>query len=114
MNGNGFVGHLTDPPCKMRLAEMFYDSNCPRCCMIKKVVLLRRKRQELGCSEEEETAAQTISDQLVAKYGLTRGEVYDRLYTPPPTVQEFKETVVWAVRKQKAKGGPRRTLSELG
>ena len=99
MNGNGFIGHLLD--CTCRLSEMVYDPRCPRCAQIKKVIHLRRKTIEAGCPESEADAAQAISDQLVSKYGLTRGEIYDRAYAPPPTKIQHEENVVWAVRKKK-------------
>ncbi len=102
MNANGFLGHKLD--CHTQLARMVFDVSCPRCAQIKKVVALRRKTTENGASEEEETAAQMISDALVTKYGLTRGEVYDRLYTPPPTLEVYKADIVWAERKKKKRG----------
>src|ERR1039458_171368 len=103
MNGNGYTGHNLDG--HTRLARMTFDPTCPRCVQIKKVVALRRKTTENGASEDEETSAQTISDALVAKYGLTRGEVYDRLYAPPPTLETYKADVVWAERKKKKQIG---------
>lgn len=106
--GNGFVGHLLD--CRSALSAMQYDPHCVRCSAIKKVVMLRRKTQSNGCPEDEESAAQTSSDALVAKYGLTRGEVYDRLYVTRqveiPTQKEYKEDVVWATRKTRRPGRP--------
>lgn len=112
MNSNGFKGHstpITPGFCKMQLAVGVYDPDCERCCGIRKVINLRRRTVENGASEQEEEQAQKLSDVLVAKYGLTRGEVYDRLYapraTPPPTMQEFKEDIVWAVRKTRSRSG---------
>src|SRR5208282_2774022 len=99
MTTNGFVGHLLD--CRSALARMEYDPRCVRCSQIKKVIHLRRKTTGAGCLEGEVDAAQAISDALVAKYNLTRGEVYDRAYAPPPTKQVYEENVVWATRKKR-------------
>ena len=93
---------------------MVFDQRCARCSAIKKVIYLRRKTVENGCHEDESNAAQTISDALVAKYGLTRGEVYDRTYAPPPTLQTYKEDVVWSTRKSKSKRGPIIDLDDVG
>ena len=112
MNSNGFKRHGTPASpdfCHMRLAEGVYDPDCERCCGIRKVINLRRRVVENGASEQEQEQAQKLSDILVAKYGLTRGEVYDRLYAPrraaAPTLQEFKEDIVWSTRKTRSRSG---------
>jgi hypothetical protein len=115
-HSNGFVGHNLD--CHSTLALMTYDTSCPRCAAIKKVVHLRRKTVEAGCPEGEADAAQAISDSLVAKYGLTRGEVYDRLYAPPPTLATYVEEKTWVVRRERIKRTSKQErvagLEELG
>lgn len=112
MNGNGFIGHNLD--CASALAQMVYDPKCPRCAQIKKVIHLRRKTVESGCPEGEVDAAQTISDSLVTKYGLTRGEIYDRAYAKPPTKIEHEEAVVWAVRKKGRRRDDYSDITEIG
>lgn len=112
MNGNGYGGHNLD--CTSALALMLYDPKCARCGQIKKVIFLRRKTIAAGCPESEVEAAQTISDALVTKYGLTRGEIYDRAYAPPPTKIEHEANVVWAVRKKKTHRDDYSDIEEIG
>lgn len=109
---NGFIGHNLD--CTSALAQMVYDPKCPRCGQIKKVIYLRRKTIESGCLEGEVDAAQAISDALVAKYGLTRGEIYDRAYAPPPTKLQHEENIIWAVRKKRKFRDDYSDVEEIG
>ncbi len=103
--------HAAD--CRARFATMDFDSACARCKWIDRVVHLRRKLVSLGASQDEEDSALALADALIAKYKLTRGEVFDRLFAAPavvaqaaPTREEFNEpTVRRAQHKMSSTGG---------
>jgi len=82
--------HSINPKCTSAPAIGDFDKRCPKCKQIWRVVLLRRKSVALGASEQEQEAAYAVADSIIDKYGLRRGEVFDRLY-PPPTKEQFAE-----------------------
>lgn len=89
MNGNGNgpeqdgLRHRTPEQggqCMSNFGAMNYDDTCLRCSKIKIVIYLRRKSPDNGCSEAESTAAMALADRLIAKFQLTRGDIFDREY----------------------------------
>lgn len=89
-NGNGAMNdglHHKQPPednselgCQTNMGAMNYDDSCLRCSKIKIVIYLRRKSPGNGCSEAESTAAMALADKIIAKFQLTRGDIFDREY----------------------------------
>jgi hypothetical protein len=79
---NNNCGSYHNLDCQSNLAEGEYDSACVRCTKIRQVVALRRKTTKNGASDAESHAASQIALRLIASFGLTRGEVYDRIYNP--------------------------------
>ena len=74
--------------CKSILSSQQYDSSCLRCSKIKIVVFLRRKTLKNGAEFDEELAAHDKAESLIMTYNLTRGEIFDRTYTPPAVIQQ--------------------------
>ena len=91
------MSHLLD--CTSALSAMQYDSRCMRCSKIKAVVFLRRKTIRNGAAPQEFLSAKAMADRLIAAFGLTRGEVYDREYPqaalpPIATVRQRRKEVL--------------------
>lgn len=81
-------GNAHNITCTSNFAAMNWDPACTRCRFIKRVVFLRRKTIAQGASPQEEAAALELADSLREKYGLTRGEIFDRQFEPVPTKLE--------------------------
>lgn len=86
-NGNGPQDGLRhrvktdiDEGCQSNFGAMNYDDTCLRCAKIKIVIYLRRKSPSNGCSEQESAAAMALADKIIAKFKLTRGDIFDREY----------------------------------
>lgn len=79
--------------CSSVIVRCIYDTACPRCTIINKIVHLKRKRTTLGCSLNEQIAAERAAQLLTEKYGLAPAEVVDRLYEKERLIAEGKRPV---------------------
>ena len=74
--------------CQRVPAAMLFDPDCDRCSKINKVVHLRRKNTDNGCSIEEALTASIMATRLIEQYKLTKGEIIDREYDKRIIVQK--------------------------
>jgi hypothetical protein len=66
--------------CASVIVRCDYDTTCPRCALINKIVHLRRKRLSLGCSMSEQMSAESAAQAIIARYSLAHAECVDRVY----------------------------------
>lgn len=74
--------------CSSIIVRCQYDTSCPRCTIINKVVHLRRKRQSLGCSLSEQMSAESAAQAIIARYQLAHAECIDRVYEKERAIAE--------------------------
>lgn len=77
-----------------------YDKACPKCAIIFKVVMLRRKRVSLGCSLGEQQAAERIATNLCERYALRPADVLDREYAKQQAASQAPEQAKAQSRKR--------------
>jgi hypothetical protein len=80
--------------CSSVFLRSIYDKTCPRCAIVGKVILLRRKNIRNGASAPEAQAASAIALRLIAKHDLKQAELLDRLYTSVTNKIRVKSTKV--------------------
>lgn len=66
--------------CASIVSRSEFDTRCPRCSIIHKIVHLRRKRMSLGCSMAEQMSAESAAQALITRSGLAHAECIDRMY----------------------------------
>jgi len=90
---------------KAGCATMFqpgkFDRNCPRCSKIEKVIYLRRKTIENGCTQDEMVSAVKLAQSLADKYLLVDAELIDRAFAPD--VKAAEKAAQEKVRAERAK-----------
>jgi hypothetical protein len=69
--------------CQTVYLTSSYDKSCPRCAVAWKVIQLRRKNLANGAGWNETARAEQVAQTLIAKYGISKAEIIDRLYTSP-------------------------------
>lgn len=77
----GALVHL--PTHKTIWPRCIFDTECPRCCVIHKVVKLRRRSVANGATPSEALTAFAMAQSLIDRYALSGAEIRDRLYTSP-------------------------------
>jgi|SRR5579864_582079 len=111
---------MSTPPlhsdsCASVFSRSVYDTTCARCAIINKIIHLRRKRVTLGCSWNEQQAAESVAQALISRNGLAHAECIDRLYQrqealasgkmAQPTKRNAMSRAEWREAKWRKAGG---------
>lgn len=77
-NGNNDIAQRHSDDCDAVFG--YPDPICERCKKISKVIFLKRKNTDNGCSIEEALTASVLAVRLIKQYRLTKGEIVDPEY----------------------------------
>lgn len=69
--------------CSSIIPRSQFDSSCPYCATVQKVVHLRRRTVANGATPNEALIAESLAQRLIAKYAVPIAWLKDRLYTSP-------------------------------
>lgn len=78
-----------------------FDRTCGRCAKVEKVIFLRRKTIENGCTPDEMASAQKLAQTLCDRFLLVDAEVTDRAYAPD--VKKAEEAAKRQAAEERAK-----------